>query len=56
LWHNTDTLDAKLARRVLKDQYTWLEEGIVDPSTPGPWIAPAEPGPSERENVHRRVG
>jgi len=56
LWHNTDALDAKLARRVLKDQYTWLEEGIVDPSTPGPWIAPAEPGPSERENVHRRVG
>jgi len=56
LWHNTDTLDAKLARRVLKDQYTWLEEGIVDPSTPGPWIAPADPGPSERENVHRRVG
>src|SRR5580704_11609723 len=29
LWHNTDALDAKLARRVLKDQYTWLEEGIV---------------------------
>jgi hypothetical protein len=56
LWHNTDALDAKLARRVLKDQYTWLEEGIVDPSTPGPWIAPAEPGPSEGENVHRRVG
>ena len=22
-----------------------MEEGIVDPSTPGPWIAPAEPGP-----------
>jgi hypothetical protein len=56
LWHNTDTLDAELARRVLADQYTWLEEGIVDPSTPGPWIASAEPGPSERENVHRRAG
>jgi alkylation response protein AidB-like acyl-CoA dehydrogenase len=56
LWHNTDTLDAKLARRVLKDQYTWMEEGIVDPSTPGPWIAAAEPGPSQRENVHRTVG
>jgi alkylation response protein AidB-like acyl-CoA dehydrogenase len=56
LWHNTDATDAKLASRVLADRYTWLEEGIVDPSTPGPWIAPAEPGPSEHENVHRRPG
>ena len=55
LWHNTDALDDKLARRVLTDRYTWMEEGIIDPSTPGPWIAPSDPGPSERENVHRRV-
>ena len=55
LWHNTDALDAKLASRVLGDRYTWLEEGVVDPSTPGPWIAPAEPGPSEQENVHRLI-
>jgi alkylation response protein AidB-like acyl-CoA dehydrogenase len=56
LWHNTDALDAKLSRRVLEDRFTWVEEGIVDPSTPGPWIAPAEPGASEHENVHRLIG
>jgi hypothetical protein len=56
LWHNTDALDSKLARRVLGDEYTWLEDGIVDPSTPGPWIAAADPGPSEHENVHRLIG
>jgi hypothetical protein len=56
LWHNTDAADTRLARRVLGGSYTWLEEGIVDPSTPGPWIAPADPGPAEHENVHRRVG
>jgi alkylation response protein AidB-like acyl-CoA dehydrogenase len=56
LWHNTDALDSKLARRVLDGRYTWLEEGIIDPSLPGPWIAAAEPGPSEHENVHRIPG
>ncbi len=54
LRHNTDAADARLARRVLEGRYTWLEEGIVDPSTPGPWIAAAEPGPSARDNIHRR--
>ncbi|HEY3732344.1 MAG TPA: acyl-CoA dehydrogenase family protein [Streptosporangiaceae bacterium] len=56
LWHNTDAADVKLARQVLDDRFTWLEEGIVDPSTPGPWIASADPGPSKSENVHRHVG
>ncbi|HEY2442552.1 MAG TPA: acyl-CoA dehydrogenase family protein [Streptosporangiaceae bacterium] len=56
LWHNTDAADVKLAHQVLDGRYTWLEEGIVDPSTPGPWIASADPGPSKTENVHRHVG
>jgi hypothetical protein len=55
LWHNTDALDVKVSRQVLGNRYTWLEEGIVDPSSPGPWIAPADPGPSQDENVHRTV-
>jgi alkylation response protein AidB-like acyl-CoA dehydrogenase len=55
LWHNTDALDVKVSRGVLGDSYTWLEEGVVDASTPGPWIAPADPGPSQQENVHRQV-
>ena len=56
LWHNTDALDAKLSRRILDGQFTWVEEGVIDPSIPGPWIAAADPGPSEHENVHRVIG
>jgi DNA helicase TIP49 (TBP-interacting protein) len=32
-----------------------LEDGIVDPSGEGVWIADATPGPSEKENVHRPI-
>jgi alkylation response protein AidB-like acyl-CoA dehydrogenase len=56
LWRNTDGKDAKFAKRVMDGRYTWQEEGVLDPSIPGPWIAAAEPGPSEAENVHRTVG
>ncbi len=55
LWSNTDAADSALARRVLAGRFAWLEDGIIDPSIPGPWIAPAEPGPSKAENVHRRI-
>ena len=55
LWSNTDAADSALARRVLAGRYSWLEDGIIDPSIPGPWVAPAEPGPSEAENVHRHI-
>lgn len=56
LWANTDDVDGKLSRRVLGDSYTWLEEGVVDPSLPGPLIGGSEPGPSLEENQHRRAG
>ncbi|MCX9192783.1 acyl-CoA dehydrogenase [Carbonactinospora thermoautotrophica] len=56
LWRNTDHTDRRLARHVLEGRYTWLEEGVVDPSGDGPWIAAAVPGPPQRENVHRRMG
>jgi alkylation response protein AidB-like acyl-CoA dehydrogenase len=55
LWRNTDALDSRLARQVLGGEFTWVEEGVLDMSIPGPWIAPAEPGPSTKENVHRTV-
>ncbi|MGW1680648.1 acyl-CoA dehydrogenase family protein [Saccharopolyspora sp. NPDC002376] len=55
LWHNTDTHDRALARAVLEDRYSWLEDGIFDPSIEGPWIAEATPGPSRHENHRRRV-
>src|SRR5262245_42950921 len=56
LWSNTDATDSALAKHVLAGRYTWLEEGIIDPSIPGPWIASAEPGPANTENVHRHIG
>jgi len=56
LWANTDAKDSALARHVLEGRHTWLEEGILDPSIPGPWIADAEPGPSKAANVHRHIG
>jgi alkylation response protein AidB-like acyl-CoA dehydrogenase len=56
LWKNTDAADAALARRVLSGRYTWLEQGIIDPSIPGPQVAETLPGPSKHENVHRHIG
>ncbi|WP_316741046.1 acyl-CoA dehydrogenase family protein [Streptomyces sp. MK7] len=55
LWTNTDDLDRKVVKGVLGGAYEWLEQGVVDPSDDGPWIAEAEPGPSQRENVHRPI-
>ncbi|WP_328308964.1 acyl-CoA dehydrogenase family protein [Streptomyces sp. NBC_00442] len=55
LWSNTDDLDRKVVDEVLAGAYTWLEQGVIDPSGDGPWIADATPGPSGRDNVHRPV-
>ncbi|MEV1062063.1 acyl-CoA dehydrogenase family protein [Streptomyces sp. NPDC050263] len=55
LWSNTDGVDRKVVKGVMAGAYEWLEQGIVDPSGEGPWIAEAVPGPSERENVHRPI-
>ncbi|MFF3502913.1 acyl-CoA dehydrogenase family protein [Streptomyces sp. NPDC003247] len=55
LWDNTDDLDRKVVEGVLAGTYEWLEQGVVDPSGDGPWIADATPGPSTRENVHRPI-
>ncbi len=55
LWHNTDDLDRKVVSGVLDGRYTWLEDGVIDPSGDGPWIADATPGPSTKDNVHRPI-
>ncbi|MFE6406448.1 acyl-CoA dehydrogenase family protein [Streptomyces sp. NPDC057837] len=55
LWTNTDDLDRKVVKGVLSGTYAWLEQGIVDPSGDGPWIADATPGPARKENVHRPI-
>jgi alkylation response protein AidB-like acyl-CoA dehydrogenase len=56
LWRNTDAADGGLARRVMSGRYTWLEQGIIDPSIPGPWVAETKPGPSKYDDVHRHIG
>jgi alkylation response protein AidB-like acyl-CoA dehydrogenase len=55
LWSNTDAHDRAVARGVLGDRYTWLEDGVLDSSVEGPWIAEPVAGPSSLENLHRRV-
>jgi alkylation response protein AidB-like acyl-CoA dehydrogenase len=56
LWTNTDDTDRRVAAGVLEGAYEWLEQGIVDLSGDGPWIADATPGPSAAGNVHRHAG
>jgi alkylation response protein AidB-like acyl-CoA dehydrogenase len=41
LWSNDDEDNYAAAQRVLKGDYTWFEEGILDPSGGGPMIRPA---------------
>lgn len=55
LWRNTDALDSKLAKKILAGEFAWQEEGVLDPSIPGPWIADATPGPAKTDNVHRPI-
>ncbi|GAA4095227.1 acyl-CoA dehydrogenase family protein [Nonomuraea soli] len=51
LWDNSDSQDVRLAKYVLEGRYTFLEEGILDPSVDGPWIG----SPSGGENVRRPI-
>ncbi|MER5419265.1 acyl-CoA dehydrogenase family protein [Streptosporangium roseum] len=55
LWDNSDARDVRLARHVLRGRYTFLEEGILDASIDGPWIADTAPGPSATGNAHRSI-
>ncbi|MGN9809486.1 acyl-CoA dehydrogenase family protein [Micromonospora sp. BQ11] len=50
---NTDTADRTVARQVLDGRYRWLEEGVLDPSVEGPWIADPQPGPPTGPNLRR---
>ncbi len=43
LWNNADTPNHRLALDVLSGRHTWLEAGIIDPSTgDGPMVPPPE--------------
>ncbi|MEU4380188.1 acyl-CoA dehydrogenase family protein [Micromonospora echinofusca] len=52
---DTDGDDVAFARRVLGGDFTWLEEGVLDASIEGPWIAEPAPGPATRPNLHRTI-
>jgi alkylation response protein AidB-like acyl-CoA dehydrogenase len=39
LWHNDDEENYDAARQILDGRYLWVEEGVIDPSGPGPLIA-----------------
>lgn len=52
---NTDGHDRALARAVLAGDFTWLEEGVVDPSIDGPWIAEPKPGAAIGPDLRRRT-
>src|SRR3954464_12710927 len=49
LWSNDDDLNTKRAFGVLDGRYTWVEEGIIDPSGEGPMI-PAEAKEEQKRN------
>ncbi len=53
LWTNTDDSDLVLTRKVLAGEYAWLEDGVLDASVPGSWIADSAHRASTAENVHR---
>ncbi|MEW2482359.1 acyl-CoA dehydrogenase family protein [Mycobacterium sp. NPDC049093] len=53
LWDNSDDSDRTLAHNVLGGRYTWLEDGIIDPSIDGPWIA--QEGGEVIDDVHRVI-
>jgi alkylation response protein AidB-like acyl-CoA dehydrogenase len=55
LWDNTDSLDVKVARRVLDGRYAFVEDGIVTPPTDNAWVAAWQPGPATVDDVRRRI-
>ncbi len=55
LWHNTDAVDVRAARRVVDGRYAFLEEGVVSLPDTGDWVARWEPGPSTVDDVRRRL-
>ncbi|WP_445396562.1 acyl-CoA dehydrogenase family protein [Streptomyces sp. LE64] len=55
LWTNADASDRRLLGAVLDGAHAWLEDGIVDPSGEGPWIADSTPGAGTRPDLRRPV-
>ncbi|CAL9282140.1 acyl-CoA dehydrogenase family protein [Streptomyces sp. SudanB182_2057] len=55
LGDNTDAADRAVTGHVLDGRYAWLEEGVVDVSVDGPWIAEQRPGPATGPDLRRVI-
>jgi alkylation response protein AidB-like acyl-CoA dehydrogenase len=55
LWANSDSSDDQLARRILSGGHVRLEEGVLHLYPEAPWIASAELGRTDKENLARRM-
>ncbi|HWO68388.1 MAG TPA: acyl-CoA dehydrogenase, partial [Umezawaea sp.] len=53
LWTNTDDSDVVLTKKVMAGEFSWLEDGVLDPSLPGAWIADSGHHESRAADVHR---
>ena len=51
LWSNRDDANYAAAQRVLDGRYTWMEEGIADPSGEGPMMPPLDDPGAAREKT-----
>ena len=56
LWANDDEERHAAAQKVLSGRYSWLEEGILDPSGDGPMIPPlADVGIANSHHYHETI-
>jgi len=55
LWRNTDEPDRRVAGRLVKGEYAWLEEGILPLPETGSWVTRWSPGPSTEKDLSRRI-
>lgn len=55
LWHNSDSSDRKLAKRVLDGRYASLEDGVRHISDDAPWVSQWRLGASEVPDVRMRA-